>query len=77
MDYEWFALERIECTTPKLKGPGGQVAKWTACQNRKPAVLGLSAALTTCWICYWLSQIHPFAMFVNSQLAYQSSYIFF
>ena len=44
-DYEWFALERIEWS-------GGRVAKWTACRNRKPAVLGLSPALTTCWICF-------------------------
>ena len=32
--------------------PGGRVAKWTACWNRKPAVLGLTPALTTCWICF-------------------------
>lgn len=26
--YEWLALERFECATPKLKGPGGRVAGW-------------------------------------------------
>ena len=51
-DYEWLALERFECATPKFKGPGGQVAEWTACQNHKPAVLCLSPALNTCWICF-------------------------
>ena len=79
-DYEWLALERFECATPKFKGPGGQVARWPSGQHVR-----ITNQLSWVWVLLWtlagfvswLSQIHSFAPFVNSQLACQSSYILF
>ena len=71
----WMCYSKIE----GARWPGGRVAEWTACQNRKPAVLGLSPALNTCWICFLVvpnSLLCPIN-FVNSQLACQSNYILF
>ena len=54
-DYEWLALERIECTTPKLKGPAGWAAGWPSGQHVR-----IANQLSWVWLLLW-----PLAGFVS------------
>ena len=44
------------------------MAEWSARRTRNPAVLGLSPALATYWICSRSSRVEILAHAVNSQL---------